>query len=287
MEGPIKLSGKAMSELVDKGILKRADVLVTRSKGSLLGWLIRFGTQSYWNHAAMVYVIRNPELGYDSTFIIESGGGGIDIHNIAHYFERPKKYDVGIKRLEKDWFQSDGDDGGLRFRRKVRGFALEEIDDKYNHRLILDIARKILRQLVLAAIFPCLRWKEPSRRRARVPGIASRLDINAYICSGFVQWAYYRGVGKVLAETNDADSQKLRDVIFNHEVGHDDGEEVLLSTTPADLANSDKLTWKYIVKDGDVWEVNGQDDVDSVLGKRLAKSYLSGVKWCLVCHFGK
>ncbi len=71
----------------------------------------------------------------------------------------------------------------------------------------------------------------------------------------------------MLAETNDADSQKLQDVIFNPEVGHDDGEEVLLSTTPADLANSDKLTWKYIVKDGDVWEVNGQDDVDSVLGK--------------------
>ena len=131
MDGPIKLSGKAMSELVDKGKLKRADVLVTRSKGSLLGWLIRFGTRSYWNHAAMVYVIRNPELGYDSTFIIESGGGGIDIHNIAHYFERPKKYDVGIKRLEKDWFQNDMNDGdgGLRFRRKVRGFALEEIDD--------------------------------------------------------------------------------------------------------------------------------------------------------------
>jgi hypothetical protein len=266
MDGPIKLSGKAMSELVDKGKLKRADVLVTRSKGSLLGWLIRFGTQSYWNHAAMVYVIRNPELGYDSTFIIESGGAGIDIHNIAHYFERPKKYDVGIKRLGRDWFQNDKD-GGLRFRRKVRGFALEEIDDKYNHRLIADIARKIMRQLVLAAIFPWLRWKEPSRRRARVPGIASRLDINAYICSGFVQWAYYRGVGKVLEETGDEDSQKLQDVIFNPEVRHDDSEEALLSTTPADLASSDKLTWKYIVKDGNVWEVSDQNDVDSVLGK--------------------
>ncbi len=266
MDGTKKLSGKAMSELVDKGKLKRADVLVTRSKGSLLGWLIRFGTRSYWNHAATVYVIRNPELGYDSTFIIESGGGGIDIHNIAHYFERPKKYDVGIKRLEKDWFQNDKDDG-LRFQRKVRGFALGEIDDKYNHRLIVDIARKILRQLVLAAIFPWLRWKKPSQRRARVPGIASRLDINAYICSGFVQWAYYRGVGKVLEETDDTDSQKLNDVIFNPEVSRNDSEEVLLSTTPADLASSDKLTWKYIVKDGYVWEVNGQNDVDSVLGK--------------------
>lgn len=265
MDGPIKLSRKAMSELVDKGKLKRTDILVTRSKGSLLGWLIRFGTKSYWNHAAMVYVIRNPELGYDSTFIIESGGGGIDIHNIGHYFARPKKYDVGIRRLEKDWFQDDSEDGGLRFRRRVRGFALEEIDDKYNHRLILDIARKILRQIILAFIFPWLRRKETSQRRARMPGIARRLDVNAYICSGFIQWAYYRGVGKVQEETGDADNQKLRDVIYNPEVSQDDSEEALLSTTPADLASNDKLTWKYIVKDGIVWEVSSRDDVDAIL----------------------
>ena len=98
-----------------------------------------------------------------------------------------------------------------------------------------------------------------------MPGIARKLDINAYICSGFVQWAYYRGVRKVLEETDDADSEKLQDVIFNPEIGQDDSEEVLLSTTPADLADSDKLTWKYIVKDGLVWEVSRQEDVDSVL----------------------
>lgn len=263
--GATELPDGAMVELVAGGKLKRADILVTRSKGSLLGWLIRFGTKSYWNHAAMVYVIRSPELGYDSTFIIESGGAGIDIHNIGHYFERPEKYDVGIKRLEKEWFQDDREDGGLRFRRRVRGFALEEIDDKYAHRLIVDIARKILRQLVLAVIFPWLRRKDPSKRRARVPGIAKKLNVNAYICSGFVQWAYYRGVGKVLGETSGTDSEKFNDVIFNPEVGQDDSEDALLSTTPADLANSDKLSWKYIIKDGVLWTVSTQEDVDAVL----------------------
>ena len=72
-----------MEELVIGGKLKRADILVTRSKGSLLGWLLRLGTGSYWNHALMVYTIRAPQLGYETTFIIESGGAGIDIHNIA------------------------------------------------------------------------------------------------------------------------------------------------------------------------------------------------------------
>ncbi len=265
MNDSVRLSDSAMLELVANGKLKRADILVTRSKGSLLGWLIRFGTKSYWNHAAMVYVIRNPELGYDGTFIIESGGAGIDIHNIGHYFEHPKKYDVGIKRLEKDWFQNDRDDTGLRFRRRVRGFALEEIDDKYDHRLIVDIARKIMRQLVLAVIFPWLRRKDPARRRARMPRIVRKLDVNAYICSGFVQWAYYRGVAKVMGETDETDGQKLQDVIFNPEVRQDDSEDALLSTTPADLANSDKLSWKYVVKNGILWEVSAQEDVDAVL----------------------
>ncbi len=264
-----KLPDGAMTELVERGKLRRADIILTRSKGSLLGWLIRFGTRSYWNHAAMVYVIQGPRQGYDTTFIIESGGVGIDIHNISHYFQNPKKYDVGIKRLEKDWFQDDSETGGLRFRRRVRGFALSEIDDKYNHKLILGIARRILRQLILAFIFPWLRTKEPDKRRVRMPRIAKKLEVNAYICSGFVQWAYYRGVGEVLAENGDTDKTKLQDVIFNPELGYEDSEDTLLSTTPADLANSDKLSWKYLLKDGVVWEICHEDDVALILKRHL------------------
>ncbi|MFC1919607.1 hypothetical protein ACFLWX_02310 [Chloroflexota bacterium] len=269
MTESIKLSDRAMDELVERGKLRRADIILTHSKRSLLGSLIRFGTKSYWNHAAMVFTIKSPKEGYDSTFIIESGGAGIDIHNIAHYLENPKKVDVGIKRLERDWFQDDSDAVGLRFRRRVRGFALSEIDDKYDHKMIIGIARSIARQLILAFIFPWLRVKEPAKRRARIPGIAKKLEIKTYICSGFVQWAYYMGVGKVLEENGDSSGEKVRDVIFNDEVSSDDSEEVLLSTTPADLASSDKLTWKYIVKDGVVWEVGNGNDVDLIAKGRL------------------
>ena len=265
MTEPKKLRDRAMVELVEKGKLKRADILLTRSKGSLLGWLIRFGTKSYWNHAAMVYVIRSPEQGYDGTFIIESGGAGIDIHNIGHYFQNPKKYDIAIKRLDRDWFQDESEAGGLRFQRKVRGFALAEIDDKYDHKMIIGIAKSILRQLVLAFIFSRLALKKSARRRARIPRIAKRLEVNAYICSGFVQWAYYRGVGKVLEEIGDTAKTKIQDVIFNPEVTYEDSEDALLSTTPADLADSDKLTWKYIIKNGVAWEVSDESDVDFVL----------------------
>lgn len=262
-----KLEGTAMTELVEGGKLKRADILLTHSKGNLLGWLIRFGTGSYWNHALMVYVISDLGQGYDTTFIIESGGAGIDIHNIAHYLERPNRCDVGVRRLETEWFQDDSEVGGLRYRRRVRGFALREIDDKYDYRLILGIARRILRQLILAFFFPWQRRKPPEQRRIRVPRIAQRLDVNAYICSGFVQWSYYQGVSRILAE-DELDKSRLQDVMFNPRLGGEVTEDDLLSTTPADLASSDKLSWKYIIKNGIVWEVSSEDEVSSILKSR-------------------
>ncbi|MBI4333207.1 MAG: hypothetical protein HY673_18230 [Chloroflexi bacterium] len=255
-----RLSGLAMKELVEGDKLKRVDILLTRSQGSLVGWLIRFGTRSYWNHAAMVYVIRDPKEGYSNTFIIESSGGGVDIHNISHYFERPKQHDVGIRRLETEWFQS----GKTDFPRKVRGLALQEIDDKYDYRRLVNIGRRILRQMILAFLFPWLRTRPEAKRRARLPRIARIFGVNSYICSGFVQWAYYTTVVRA-QEKRNASEQMLRDVIFNPEILEAADEDTLLSTTPADIANCDRLRWKYIIKDGTVWEISNDRDVDDIL----------------------
>ncbi|HEY41405.1 MAG TPA: hypothetical protein G4O18_06055 [Dehalococcoidia bacterium] len=261
-----RLQGTAMKELVEGGKLKRADILLSRTKRSLLGFLIRFGTNSYWNHAFMIYVLRSPEQGYNTTFIIESGGAGIDIHNISHYFERPDKYDVAVKRYEADWFQDDVGQGGSRYQRKVRGFALSEIDDKYDHKLIITIARRFIRQVILGFMFPLQRRKkDPSQRKVMVQKVAG-FNVNAYICSGFVQWAYYNGVGQALKEDN-LDDSRLQEVIFNPRFPSPDltPENGLLATTPADLANSDKLSWKYIIKGGKVWEVAAKEEVDTIL----------------------
>lgn len=261
-----KLNGTAMAELVEGDKLKRADILLTRSKGSLLGWLIRLGTGSYWNHALMIYTIRALHLGYDTTFIIESGGGGIDIHNIAHYFKRPKKYDVGIKRLETEWFKDDSDTGGLRYRRKVRGFALQEIDDKYDYKLILGIARRILRQIILAFLFPWQRLKTPEERNVQVQRFLG-FNVNAYICSGFVQWSYYQAVSRIVDE-DGLDASRVREVIFNPRLTSEATESKLLSTTPADIANSNTLSWKYVIKHGVVWEVSSEKEVNEVLNPK-------------------
>jgi hypothetical protein len=272
-----KLQGTAMDLLVEGDKLQRADILVTRTKCSLLGWLIRKGTGSDWNHALMIYVIRDKNQGYNKTFIIESGGAGIDIHNISHYFEKPNKYDAAILRWEPDWLKDDFQEK-LRYCRTIRGFALEEIDDKYNHRMIFEIGRRLLRQIILGFLFPWQRRKPPEQRAIRVPEFIKRLDINAYICSGFVQWAYYQCVWRILKEDAKDDSEhtvilkknpladsRLQQAVFNPRLTGDVSDDDLLSTTPADLANSDKLSWKYIVRNGEVYEVSSKKEADEIM----------------------
>jgi len=259
----------AMKELVEKGGLKRADILLTRTKGSLLGALIRFGTGSYWNHALMVYTIRDDKQGYNTTFIIESGGSGIDIHNIAHYLEKPGKYDVAVKRFDAIWFQDDSDTGGLRYRRKVRGFALQEIDDKYDHGMIISITTRILRQIILGILFPLQRIRRPEKRKVQIKSFAG-LDVNAYICSGFVQWAYYRAISQVIEEGH-LDESRLQEIIFNPRISSDKKND-LLSTTPADLANSEKLSWKYVIINGKIEPVSSCAQVDEFIKSRGKKS---------------
>jgi hypothetical protein len=261
-----KLDGSAMAELVEGDKLKRADILLAHTKRSLLSRLIRFGTDCYWNHALMIYTIRSPKQGYDATFIIESGGAGIDIHNITHYFKQPEKYDVAVKRFEAEWFKDDSETGGLRYRKKVRGFALKEIDDKYNHRLILNIAQRFIRQLILGFLFPWMRIrKKPlEQRQIGVLRIAKRLNINTYICSGFVQWAYYKAVSQI-REEDKSDKPDFQEIFFNPRFDGKVTEDDLLSTTPADIARSENLNWKYLIKDGIVFEVASEEEVNKVL----------------------
>ena len=98
--------------------------------------------------------------------------------------------------------------------------------------------------------------------------IIKRLKISAYGCGGFVQWSYHQGVSRILEESQD--ENRLKDVIFNPRLVEPVTHDELLSTTPADLAGSDKLSWKYVIKDGVVWEVSSKEEVSSIIksGKR-------------------
>jgi len=187
--------------------------------------------------------------------------------NINHYFEHPNRYDVAVKRLDKEWFQNDSEVGGLPYCQTVCDIALRETADKFDTRLV-RVGRRIIRQARLIYRFTRRRIKYPRPGKKRLSPIAGRLKINAYSCSGFVQWSYYQGVSQILRESQD--KTRLQEVIFNPRLVEPVTPYDLLSTTPADLAGSDKLSWKYVVKDGVVWEVSNEEEVCSILksGKR-------------------
>jgi hypothetical protein len=263
-----KLEGTAMIEIVEGGKLKRADILLAHSKGSYWGWLIRLGTRCYWNHASILYMVMDPNQGYDKALIIDPRMGSIHMDNISYYFEKPNRFDVAVKRLDKEWFQNDGEVGGLSYCQTVCEIALRETANKLDTRLV-RVSRGILRQVRLAYRFARRKIKYPRPSKKRLSSITERLKISAYGCGGFVQWSYYQGVSQILREPQD--KTRLKDVIFNPRLVEPITQRDLLSTTPADLARSEKLSWKYVIKEGVVWEVSKEEEVSSILksGKRL------------------
>lgn len=237
-----------------EGKLERVDIILVHDRRSPVSWAIRFGTKSYWNHVALVYVIRHADLGFEHTFIIEAGASGIDIHDIGGYLNAPKSCDLGIKRCEAPWFV--GDELGLDVRRRVRGFTLEAIDAAYDYGLILRIAKEVIGRLLTGG-----RYVLAGLRRAVTRGRITRLTPERYICSGFAQWAYYQAVKQMVAEGSlELTPEQQAQILFNPDfVPGETDEQVLLATTPADVAESENLAWKYLVLSG---EVHDCEEVD-------------------------
>jgi hypothetical protein len=162
--------------------------------------------------------------------------------------------------LDKEWFQSEV--GELSYCQTVCDVAARETTTK-SHARIVRAGSGILRQVRLAYRFARQRIKYPGLGKQRLLPITKRLKISAYGCGGFIQWSYYQGLSRILSESQD--KTRLKDVIFNPRLIGPAKENDLLSTTPVDLAKSNKLHWKYIVKGGVVWEVSSDEEVSSVL----------------------
>jgi hypothetical protein len=265
-----KLEGTPITEFVDGGKLKSADILLEHSRGSLWGWLIRFGTGNYWNHALMVCSVSGSGEDSDKTLVIDPRMGGIYTINISEYFEKFKSYDVAVKRLDKDWFQDDSKAGGLSFRQMMSDFALRRIEDKSTVTNSLSSAGRTLRRLSIIYRFISRKRKFPKRRK--ITRTTKPLNLNTYACSGVVQWSYYRGVARIIAEDGLAEC-RLQEVIFSPWLVGEISDSDLLSITPADLAKSDKLSWKYVIKGGVVWEVSNGEEVNSIIESGKSVSF--------------
>lgn len=242
----IQDSGKNQSP--DTCQLKPADILLIHTKHNLWGRIIRFATHCYWNHALMVYSPGNSEKNNKDTLVIDARTDGKIVFRAANeFFDRPNKYDVAVKRLEKDWFSNGQSTSATDIRRYVCNIALDEVDIEIGMPLgrLID---QFIRQFTVILRF--------IRRKIGLKYIPNNLpltikpeQLKAFTCGGFVQWCYYTAVSRVMKEES-VERLLEKEIIFNPRIKDDVTSFELLTTTPADLANCHKLSWKYIIKSG-------------------------------------
>ena len=239
--------------------LRPTDILLVHTRRSFWGWLIRFGTHSYWNHALMVCSVGEREQDYDNILVVDAKtDGSIVMSKLSEYLKRSDKYDVAVKRLRVDWFNNDGQSLALDLRSRICHSAVNEVQFKLGTRL-KNITNQVVRQFTV--VWRYLRRKiNKAYKQPGLPWNTRPSQVKAFTCGGFVQWCYYMGVSKTIEEKG-RNQDRLRDVIFNPRIEEEPTPFGLLTTTPADLANCNKLSWEYVITNGVIRQVSNSDDV--------------------------
>ena len=225
--------------------LHPADILLIHTNRSLWGWLIRCGTHCYWNHALMVYSAGETGQNCQDILVIDAKtDGSIVLRKLSDYVSRPGKYDIAVKRLSDGLLNGDGltDLFG-----NICKTAANELQPELTLRLI-RVKNRIVRQCTV--IWRFIRRKlHKACQQPDLPWNVRPSQVRAFTCGGFVQWCYFVGVSSLYGKDRDY-RRRQSDVIFNSRIADNPTPFELLTTTPADLANCEKLSWVYMVKHG-------------------------------------
>ena len=185
-----KLPITVITDLAEGGLLKSCDILLMHTKHSPRACLIRLGTRSYWNHALMINVARDTSCGRVRTLIIDPKMSGLEVEAVSYYLQKPEVYDVGVKRFEQGWFQSQ-QANRMCCSELVLGLALSKVSEIPNSGRTWRSVRRFLRQFKLFFHVKRDRPELTSQKGGAGQRPDKPLDVTAYTCSGFVQWCYY------------------------------------------------------------------------------------------------
>lgn len=214
----------------DEGpFLRVADVVLRENKDpkEVFAHMIRAATGSKWSHSAILYLLSDPDKGFDNTFLIEAKTKGVHLASWRNEVVPFDQFTVGIKRPRMDWYaetpyetsrhdpRDPEDVPGIGYLRHVRGIALDQINGLYDHKTVYE----------LAALYA----KRAARRHlSAVPQIADAAgavsdlfkkwdekdsdasSVLRFICSGIVQYSYFEALRRRIA--NDFDIPEHREV---------------------------------------------------------------------------
>lgn len=186
------------------------------------------------------------------------------------------------------------DTHGIAYLRHVRGMAIDQINGLYSHNVINELTALYIERVAKRYDIPIVaqvaedfatlfeQWDEAPDKRE---------GIVRFICSGLVQYSFFAALrwriikAMDVAESRDAAMSNLSNlhrVIFCpdpdgiipdyiQQIQHGklkisdpipaNVQNLLKTTTPADLNNSPNLDWQYVINSGNVWHIeNAPDD---------------------------
>lgn len=218
--------------------LNRGDIILTRGN-YLSSQAIRWIIGSFFSHAALVFLLPQPENDINNTFVLESMPTGIGLAKLKTYIggKFPSE-DVAILRM-----QGEGLDDA--YFKRVGALMLDYVKTSY------DFGRAI--NLGLSLFFSLRRkFSKPGRRFSMLkPWSPSQ-----FICSGFIQYGFVEALRRK--------GVSARSVIFKDDLSAED-REGLLAVTPEDIALSDKPKWLYAIRRGWVYEVKNYDEATKII----------------------
>jgi hypothetical protein len=225
--------------------LRRGDVILSRSP-TLVSRLIRWATDSSFSHSALVFLTRNPQEGFENTFLLECDTRGVGLANLRDYIAgRSPAAEIAILRIEGPGLDED-------FFKHVRGLMLNHIKSGYDYQKIWLQTLELVFGLRLASAR--LRLGGNKSMREAVAATRTRKKANwvppQFICSGFIQFGLSQAARR--AQIDPAS------VIMKDGLSPND-RHGLLATTPEDIAVSSRMTWQYVARRGYVHKVDSHE----------------------------
>lgn len=229
--------------------LKIGDIVLSRGP-TISSWLIRKAIGGEFSHAALVFLVAQPDEGFNSSFLLESVSQGVRIVNLRDYIGgRKPSADIAILRL-------DGEGLNEAYFKKVRGLMLDHVNSGY------DFSR-VMRMGLSTTFSFRLGWSVLSRgpkagMREAIKRTRKRLHNwvpPQFICSGFIQYGLAKAAELMALSTN----VMLKDGLSAND------RDGILALTPDDVAQSQRLKWRFVIRRGFAHDVSSYREALRVL----------------------
>ncbi len=202
--------------------MRVADVVLRENKShkEIFAHLIRIATASKWSHSAVLYLISDPEKGFNNTFLVEAKTKGINLVSWRNEVIPFEQFTVGIKRPRIDWYvetpyeraRHDAldpeDTRGIGYLRHVRGIALDQINGLYDKKTVYELSALYVKRAAQRHLSAVPQISEAANAVANLfkkwdEHDDSASDMLRFICSGLVQYSFFEALRLRIARNWD------------------------------------------------------------------------------------